>query len=202
MTRKGRSSIRSIITQDELDSFVASYRISSEFAPRLPGPNDPATCSPERIVIYTLSFSFCGIRHPLSPFKMALLKNHGIQFSQLHPLAFLRIIHFELSCASFAGEPSVPLFRRFYRLQSDGDWFTFEKRIDSISLPCYSFMPTSTYPKEWKNRFIFVSPSMISKSLPLRDPAAVIEDGVPPFQRLRICYGGRCTSTLRVPSIF
>ncbi|KAJ0744614.1 hypothetical protein HanPI659440_Chr10g0389651 [Helianthus annuus] len=42
-------------------------------------------------------------------------------------------------------------------------------------------MPISTYPKEWKNRFIFVSPSMISESLPLWDPAAVIEDGVPPL---------------------
>ncbi|KAF5814311.1 hypothetical protein HanRHA438_Chr03g0120381 [Helianthus annuus] len=42
-------------------------------------------------------------------------------------------------------------------------------------------MPISTYPKEWKNRFNFVSPSMIFESLPLRDPAAVIEDGVPPL---------------------
>ncbi|MFS7947424.1 hypothetical protein Hanom_Chr06g00548121 [Helianthus anomalus] len=96
-------------------------------------------------------------------------------------MALLRIVHFELSCASFAGEPSVPLFRRFYRLQSNEDWFTFEKIIDSISLPCYSFMPTSTYPKQWKNRFIFVYPSMISDSLPLRDPVAVKEDGVPPL---------------------
>ncbi|KAF5794679.1 hypothetical protein HanXRQr2_Chr08g0330851 [Helianthus annuus] len=126
-------------------------------------------------------FSFCGVRHPLSPFKMALLKHYGIHFSQLHPLAFMRIVHFELSCASFAGEPSLPLFCRFYRLRSDGDWFTFEKRKDSISLPCYSFMPTSTYPKKWKNRFIFVSPSMIPKYLPLRDLAAAIDDGVPPL---------------------
>ncbi|KAJ0434405.1 hypothetical protein HanOQP8_Chr17g0667051 [Helianthus annuus] len=91
----------------------------------------------------------------------------------------MRIVHFELSCAAFAGEPSLPLFRRFYRLRSDGDWFTFEKRKDSIFLPWYSFIPTSTYPKEWKNRFIFVSPSMILESLPLRDPATAVDDGVP-----------------------
>ncbi|KAJ0438486.1 hypothetical protein HanHA300_Chr16g0614581 [Helianthus annuus] len=86
---------------------------------------------------------------------MAFLKHYGIRFSQLNPLAFLRIVHFELSCAAFAGEPSLSLFRRFYRLRSDGDWFTFENgdcftfenRKDSIFLPCYSFMPTSTYPK-------------------------------------------------------
>ncbi|KAF5803060.1 hypothetical protein HanRHA438_Chr06g0276001 [Helianthus annuus] len=111
---------------------------------------------------------------------MSFLKHYGIHFSQLHPLAFLRIVHFELSCASFAGEPSVPLFRRFYQLRSDGDWFTFEKRKDYISLPCYSFMPTSTYPKKWKNRFMFVSFSMLSEPLPLRDPNAIIEDSSHP----------------------
>ncbi|KAJ0773807.1 hypothetical protein HanOQP8_Chr03g0104551 [Helianthus annuus] len=111
MSRKGRSSIRSIITQEELESFAASYRSPPELAPRLPSSDDPATCSPERIVIYTLSFSFCGVWYPLSSFKMALLKHYGIHFSQLHPLAFLGIVHFELSYASFAGEPSVLLFR-------------------------------------------------------------------------------------------
>ncbi|MFS7920073.1 hypothetical protein Hanom_Chr03g00219991 [Helianthus anomalus] len=31
-------------------------------------------------------------------------------FSQLHPLAFMRIVHFELSCVAFYDEPSIPLF--------------------------------------------------------------------------------------------
>ncbi|KAL9999300.1 hypothetical protein Hdeb2414_s0008g00269861 [Helianthus debilis subsp. tardiflorus] len=112
---------------------------------------------------------------------MSLLKHYGIHFSQLHPLAFLRIIHFAFSCAALAGEPSVPLFRRFYRLQSDDNCFTFEKRKENISLPCYSFMSTSTYPKEWKNRFIFVSPSLLSEPLSITDPVAAIKDGVPHF---------------------
>ncbi|KAJ0737116.1 hypothetical protein HanLR1_Chr06g0203391 [Helianthus annuus] len=92
----------------------------------------------------------------------------------------MRIVHFELSCVVVSGEPSVLLFRMFYRLQSEGDWFTFAKRKDSVSFPCYSFMPTSTYPKEWKNNFIFVSASLIPESPPpLRDPKAVIDDSVP-----------------------
>ncbi|KAJ0782885.1 hypothetical protein HanLR1_Chr01g0013281 [Helianthus annuus] len=125
MSRKGRSLIRSIGTKEELESFFTAYKIWSEFTPSLPGLNDPVVCSPERIVVYTLSFSFCGVRYPLSPFKMALLKHYCIRFSQLHPLAFMRIVHLELSSAAFAGEPSLPLFRRFYRLRSDGDRFTF-----------------------------------------------------------------------------
>ncbi|KAJ0694829.1 hypothetical protein HanPI659440_Chr15g0613251 [Helianthus annuus] len=179
MSRKGRALILSIVTQEELESFVTSYRIPSNLLPSLPGPNDPVTYSSERIVIYTLSFSFSGVRYPLSLFKINLLKHYGIHFSQLHPLAFLRIVHFELSCAAFYGVTSVPLFRRFYRLRSNGDWFTFEKRKVSVSLPCYSFMPTSTYLKEWKNQFIFVSPLLLSEHLPARDPATVVEDDVP-----------------------
>ncbi|KAJ0434086.1 hypothetical protein HanIR_Chr17g0877481 [Helianthus annuus] len=53
-------------------------------------------------------------------------------------------------------------------------------RKDSVSPLCYSFMPTSTYPKEWKNRFIFASAEMMPESPPpLRDPKAPIEDIVP-----------------------
>ncbi|KAF5760308.1 hypothetical protein HanXRQr2_Chr16g0751951 [Helianthus annuus] len=91
----------------------------------------------------------------------------------------MRVVHIELSCVTVSGEPSVPFFCMFYKLVSDGDWFTFAKQKDSISPPCYSFMPTSTYPKEWKNRFIFVFAAMLPESPPLRDPKAPIEDSVP-----------------------
>ncbi|MFS7915883.1 hypothetical protein Hanom_Chr02g00170581 [Helianthus anomalus] len=40
-------------------------------------------------------------------------------------------------------------------------------------------MPTSTYPKEWKSRFIFVYAAMIPESPPLRNAKAVIEDSIP-----------------------
>ncbi|KAF5789230.1 hypothetical protein HanRHA438_Chr09g0380151 [Helianthus annuus] len=40
-------------------------------------------------------------------------------------------------------------------------------------------MPTSTNPKEWKSRFIFVSAAMIPESPPLRNAEATIEDSVP-----------------------
>ncbi|KAJ0603446.1 hypothetical protein HanRHA438_Chr02g0047861 [Helianthus annuus] len=110
---------------------------------------------------------------------MALLKHYVIHFSQFHPLAFMRIVHFELLCAAVSGELSISLFSMFYRLQSDGDWFTFAKRKDGVSLPCYSFMSTSTYLKEWKNKFIFVLASTIPESPSSRDPKAVIDESVP-----------------------
>ncbi|MFS7970166.1 hypothetical protein Hanom_Chr09g00817831 [Helianthus anomalus] len=142
-------------------------------------PHESAECTPDQIVLYTLVFSSCGVRYPLSPFKKALLRHFGVHFSQLHPLGFMRVLHFELCCAVVSGEPSVPLFCMFYKLISDGHWFTFSKRKNSVSQPCYSFIPTSTYPKEWKSRFIFVSEAMISGSPPQRDVEATIKDNIP-----------------------
>ncbi|KAF5760236.1 hypothetical protein HanRHA438_Chr16g0762841 [Helianthus annuus] len=156
MSHTCRSTIRFVLTTRDLESFVETYRIPERFSPTLPGPDDSAECTPDRIVLYTLSFSSCGVRYPLSAFKVDLLRHFRVHFSQLHPLGFMRVVHFELSC----------------------DWFTFAKRKDNISQPCYSFMPTSTYPKEWKSCFIFVSATMIPESPPLRDAKAVIEDNI------------------------
>ncbi|MFS7990970.1 hypothetical protein Hanom_Chr12g01065241 [Helianthus anomalus] len=179
MSRTGRSVIRSVLTAKDLESFVETYKIPDRFSPTLPGPDESAECTPDWIVLYTLAFSSCGVRYPLSSFKIALLRHFGVHFSQLHPLGFMRVVHFELSCVAVSGEPSIPLFCMFYKLISDGNWFTFAKRKNSVSRPCYSFIPTSTYPKNWKSRFIFVSAAMIPESPPLRDTEAAIEDSVP-----------------------
>ncbi|KAJ0795932.1 hypothetical protein HanPI659440_Chr04g0156221 [Helianthus annuus] len=40
-------------------------------------------------------------------------------------------------------------------------------------------MPISTYLKEWKNKFIFISPNMLHEPLVPRDPSTAIEDDVP-----------------------
>ncbi|KAJ0886602.1 hypothetical protein HanRHA438_Chr09g0381351 [Helianthus annuus] len=178
MSRSGRSAIRSVLTAKDLKSFVETYNIHEQFSPSLSGPNELAECTPDMIPLYTLAFSSCGVRYPLSPFKVALLPQFGVHFSQLHPLGFMRLVHFVLSCAAVSGEPSIPLFCMFYKLISDGDWFTFSKRQNSVSKPCYSFMPTSTYPKDWKSRFIFVSATMMPESPLPRDVEAVIEDVV------------------------
>ncbi|MFS8025954.1 hypothetical protein Hanom_Chr16g01481241 [Helianthus anomalus] len=179
MSRTSRSMIRSVLSVKDLEFFVETYRIPERFSPTLPDLDDSAECTPDRIVLYTLSFSSCGVRYLLSSCKVDLLRHFKVHFSQLHPFGFMRVVHFELSCVAVSGEPSIPLFCMFYKLISDGDLFTFAKRKDNISQPCYSFMLTSTYPKEWKSRFIFVSTAMISRSPPLRDAKAAIEDNVP-----------------------
>ncbi|KAJ0854259.1 hypothetical protein HanRHA438_Chr14g0660661 [Helianthus annuus] len=179
MSRSGRSVIKSVLTAKDLKSFVETFNIPEQFSPTLPDPNEPAVFTPDVVPLYTLAFSSCGVRYPLSSFKVDLLRHFGVHFSQLHLLGWMRVVHFELSCAAISGEPSIPLFCMFYKLISDGDWFTFAKRQNNVSKPCYSFMPTSTCTKDWKSRFIFVSAAMMPESPLPRDVDAPIEDDVP-----------------------
>ncbi|KAF5758793.1 hypothetical protein HanRHA438_Chr16g0745941 [Helianthus annuus] len=155
MSRIGRSAIRSVLKAKDLKSFVETYNIPERFSPTLPGPDESVECTPDRIPLYILAFSSCAVWYPFSPFKIALLRHYGVHFSQLHPLGFMRVVHFELSCAVISGEPSVPLFCMFYKLISDGDWFTFAKWQNRVSKPCYTFMTTSTYPKACRPKVFF-----------------------------------------------
>ncbi|MFS7993896.1 hypothetical protein Hanom_Chr12g01099581 [Helianthus anomalus] len=153
MSRTVRSRSRSVLTARDLESFVETYKIPERFSPTLPGPDDSAECTPDRIVLYTMSFS-----------------------------SLVSVTRFRISSCQvwrFSVSRRFPLFCMFYKLISDGDWFTFAKRKENISQPCYSFMPTSTYPKEWKSRFIFVSAAMMPESPPLWDAKAALEDSIP-----------------------
>ncbi|MFS7964333.1 hypothetical protein Hanom_Chr08g00749021 [Helianthus anomalus] len=81
MSKTGRSLIRPVLTKEDLESFVATYKIAEQFYPTLPSPDDPTVCTPERIILYTLAFSLCGVCYPLSLFKVELLKHFSIHFS-------------------------------------------------------------------------------------------------------------------------
>ncbi|MFS7943854.1 hypothetical protein Hanom_Chr06g00505101 [Helianthus anomalus] len=139
MSRTGCSMIRFVLTAKDLESFVETYRIPECFSPTLTGPDDLAECTPDQIVLYTLSFSSCGVCYPFSSFKINLLRHFKFHISQLHPLGFIRVVHLELSSVAVFGEPTIPLFCMFYKLISDRDWFTFAKRKDSVSQPLLLF---------------------------------------------------------------
>ncbi|MFS7976074.1 hypothetical protein Hanom_Chr10g00888181 [Helianthus anomalus] len=81
MSRTVRSTIRSVLTTRDLESFVETYKILEHFSPTLPCPDDSAECTPDRVVLYTLSFSTCGVRYPLSSFKVDPLRHFKVHFS-------------------------------------------------------------------------------------------------------------------------
>ncbi|MFS7947502.1 hypothetical protein Hanom_Chr06g00549001 [Helianthus anomalus] len=67
------------------------------------------------------------VRVGSSTFRFSSFIVHTSDFVYGFPRV-VTIVQFELTCGAFAGEPSLSLFRWFYRLRSDGDWFTFEKK--------------------------------------------------------------------------
>ncbi|MFS7972637.1 hypothetical protein Hanom_Chr09g00847161 [Helianthus anomalus] len=86
------------------------------------------------------------------------------------------MFHFEIPCKELNKLPSVWLFHHYYCLHADDDWSTFEKCWKDFVDPRCNYMPTSTYPKEWKDRFLFMSLKLIPGKLPFRDPLGMIDD--------------------------
>ncbi|KAJ0577628.1 hypothetical protein HanIR_Chr05g0238231 [Helianthus annuus] len=78
------------------------------------------------------NFEFSNLRYPFSLFVLNLLEYYRISFGQVHPKGMARVLHFEVLCRALGYDPSLLLFRRFFRLAKNGDWFTFEtSKVDS-----------------------------------------------------------------------
>ncbi|GJY04455.1 hypothetical protein Tco_0370395 [Tanacetum coccineum] len=68
-------------------------------------------------------------RVPFSTLLLAVLDHFRVHISQLVPIGLTRMTLFELYCRSLHIVPSVNLFRVFYKIGKQGDWFTFERRV-------------------------------------------------------------------------
>ncbi|GKD44527.1 hypothetical protein Tco_1269172 [Tanacetum coccineum] len=81
------------------------------------------------IGLYEQYFEFSGVRVPFSTLLLAVLDHFRVHISQLVPIGLTRLTLFELYCRSLHIVPSVNLFRVFYKIGKQGDWFTFERRV-------------------------------------------------------------------------
>ncbi|GJT13610.1 hypothetical protein Tco_0860652 [Tanacetum coccineum] len=81
------------------------------------------------IGLYEQYFEFSGVRVPFSTLLLAALDHFRVHISQLVPIGLTRLTLFELYCRSLHIVPSVNLFRVFYKIGKQGDWFTFERRV-------------------------------------------------------------------------
>ncbi|KAJ0752912.1 hypothetical protein HanPI659440_Chr09g0329821 [Helianthus annuus] len=86
-----------------------------------------------------------------------------------------RVLHFEVLCRALGYDPSLLLFRRFFRLAKNGDWFTFEaSKVDSGLI---SSMVTTL--GVWKDRFFWVSDTIVPFKTVWRHPDAVLNEPEP-----------------------
>ncbi|KAM0041579.1 hypothetical protein Hdeb2414_s0011g00367941 [Helianthus debilis subsp. tardiflorus] len=81
-------------------------------------------------------------------------------------------------------DPSLLLFRRFFRLAKNGDWFTFEtSKVDTCLI---SSMVTTL--GAWKNRFFWISDSIVPFKMVWRHPDAVLNEPEPSESDLYDCF--------------
>ncbi|GJS97142.1 hypothetical protein Tco_0804110 [Tanacetum coccineum] len=130
------------------------------------------------IGLYEQYFEFAGLRVPFSTFLLAVIRHFHVHISQLVPLGLTRVTLFELYCRSLDIVPSVTLFRVFYKLSKQGDWFSFEKRAGKdfrgkILNETFSCM------KKWKGRFFFIDRRAIPDAMCWRHHDSDISDPVP-----------------------
>ncbi|MFS8021599.1 hypothetical protein Hanom_Chr16g01429301 [Helianthus anomalus] len=83
--------------------------------------------------------------------------NKCLEGKILAPVGVDRIMHFEINCRCLCYEPSLKMFRLFFRLACSGNWFTIEKTQCETPLITTNVGHTTT----WKEHFFFVSDTLI-----------------------------------------
>ncbi|GJX70525.1 hypothetical protein Tco_0307696 [Tanacetum coccineum] len=127
------------------------------------------------IGLYEQYFEFSGVRVPFSTLLLAALDHFRVHISQLVPIGLTRLTLFELYCRSLHIVPSVNLFRVFYKIGKQGDWFTFERRVGPGS-GGKILNETFSGLKGWKKRFFFLDRRAIPQAMAWRHHDSDIHD--------------------------
>ncbi|GJR22432.1 hypothetical protein Tco_0970959 [Tanacetum coccineum] len=132
----------------------------------------------DSIGLYEQHFEFSGVRVPFSTLLLAVLDHFRVHISQLVPIGLTRLTLFELYCRSLHIVPSVNLFRVFYKIGKQGDWFTFERRVGPGS-GGKILNETFSGLKGWKKRFFFLDRRAIPQAMAWRHHDSDIHDPLP-----------------------
>ncbi|GKA49874.1 hypothetical protein Tco_0742947 [Tanacetum coccineum] len=97
--------------------------------------------------------------------------------SALRPPGVQRSIYFEMYCRSLDVVPTVPLFRVFYKLCKQGNWFSFQNRFGKNCKPCLKDVPTSL--KKWKDNFFLVDRRAAPIAMSWRHHDSSVSDPIP-----------------------
>ncbi|GJR97223.1 nucleoside phosphorylase [Tanacetum coccineum] len=146
---------RSCLTENHVKNFCKIYAIPSDLHPCAPSANFTMNqLSHEHIGLYAHHFRRGGLRVHFSTFFLSLVEYFCVHISQLTPLGINHSTIFEMYCRALGVVPTVPLFRVFYKLCKQGDWFSFQSRVGKGLKPCIKGAPTSL--KKWKDKFFLI----------------------------------------------
>ncbi|KAJ0843836.1 hypothetical protein HanRHA438_Chr15g0695801 [Helianthus annuus] len=124
------------------------------------------------IALYCRHFEFSNLRHHFSVFVLNVLEYYHVSFGQIHPRGLARVLHFEIVCKAARYDPSLLSFGGFFCLAKNGDWLTFEtSQVDT----CLILSMVTTL-GSWKDRFFWVSESIIPFKMVWRHRDAVLNE--------------------------
>ncbi|KAJ0821965.1 hypothetical protein HanPSC8_Chr16g0726411 [Helianthus annuus] len=141
------------LTRSEIDKFCLDHGINPSLETEVPGDMTANQCPNGFLVFYTRILDQLNLRYHFTNFIFAVLKYYRLTLGQLAPVGVARIMHFEILCRALSYEPSLLMFRRFFHLARNGDWYTIEKT--QCEAPLLSTTVGHTY--AWKNQFFFIS---------------------------------------------
>ncbi|KAF5768729.1 hypothetical protein HanRHA438_Chr14g0650331 [Helianthus annuus] len=166
--RKDMGKTFSKMTQEEVDSFCDQWGIDPSVNPVAPGCDRTIDqCPPGSIALYCRHFEFSNLRYPFSVFVLNVLEYYRVS----------RVLHFEVLCRALGYDPNLLMFRRFFRLAKNGDWFTFETYQVDVCL----ISPLVSTLGSWKDRFFWVSESVIPFKMVWRHLDVVLNE-LDPFE--------------------
>ncbi|GJS86120.1 hypothetical protein Tco_0752661 [Tanacetum coccineum] len=169
----------SVLTSDEVKSLVAEYAIPLDLHPYVPPSSLTMNRLPaDKIGIYDQYLDLSGVRVPFSTFLLSVIKHFRVHISQLVPLGLNRLTMFEIYCRSLEINPSVNLFRAFYKLNKHGHWFSFERRLRKGGQGKI-FNEFCTSLKHWKDRFFLIDRRAIPDAMPWRHQDSSVADPAP-----------------------
>jgi hypothetical protein len=165
------------MTQAKLEELVRKYDIPRDLHPSLPEPDQPIYPfhRPGTINLYSQLFSYSNVRVPFSRFLIKVLTFYGVHIAQCNPLGLGRVSHFEISCRAHGKSPSLSVFRKFYKLNHQGDWFTFECR--RFEDQCYTTITSSL--KKWKPFFFTLDDRCVPENMAWRNVDSKFDNSLP-----------------------
>ncbi|GJT64399.1 hypothetical protein Tco_1015879 [Tanacetum coccineum] len=145
----------SSLTEINVKWLTKCYGIPVDLRPRVVPEGMTMNALPnDAIGLYADHFQQGGLRVPFSSFFLKVVEHFCVHISQLVLLGINRVTFFELYCRALDIIPTVHLFRVFYKLCKQGNWFLFQNRVGKNRKPCLKDAPTSL--KKWKDKFFLV----------------------------------------------
>ena len=171
----------STVSEGELLQFTSDYYILMDLRPEVPGPNDRIYDFPAgKVGLYTRFFEWANHRVPISIFLDNILRFYQLHISQLHVIGAGKISNFEINCRLCGINPTLHLFRAFYRAAWQNGWVTFSKRTKDPNLgdlQCYK-KKVDKLPR-WREKFFWVDDAVFPHDFAFHTQASIGRDERP-----------------------